>query len=166
MDEWKWDKLVEFYVNLALSQRNTPYAEVAQRMLTLIQKLRQTENLKDVKIYTSVMTLLIKFSDSNREVYVDWDFDIKQHQVGIIHHEPKYHLEYEDVEEEEVLERVMNFRDRKPYIERSDEPSGWQKPGNANLSRSPASVHNHVRGGGSAPSSQNCARPPNDAAAG
>jgi hypothetical protein len=112
MDEWEWDKVVDFYVNLALSQRNTPYAEVAQKMLALIQKLRQTEGFEEVKVYTSVMTLLIKFSGSNREVYVDWDFDIKQYQVGITHHEPKYHLEYEDVEEEEVLEKIKEYQRR------------------------------------------------------
>jgi hypothetical protein len=71
---------MEAYENL-LKRINTPYAELAQKMLKIVDELRNDNSLDQLEMSTAMMTLVFKYPKKSMALYVDWDFDTKSFEV-------------------------------------------------------------------------------------
>jgi hypothetical protein len=101
-----WDSVTQVY-QLLLARTDTPYAEVATKMLDLIAVLRENLAFKDLKASSSMMTLQLGLSESHEKLCVEWLFNSNCFSIGIDPGKPSFNIEFEDVDETEIITKIQ-----------------------------------------------------------
>jgi hypothetical protein len=101
-----WQKGTRIYEKL-LTRTDTPYAELARKMLDLIETLNAHPDFDHVKPYTGMMTLFLRITGSKKSIQIHWHEG--HYLIGIVDSEPPYQLKTTEVEEHQIVEKIFDY---------------------------------------------------------
>lgn len=101
-----WDIASQVY-QVLLRRTGTPYSQVATKMLNLIGILREDTKFQNLMASTSMMTLQLAIHGKKGSINISWLFKEGLFQVSIDFRKPPYEMEYETVEETEIITKIQ-----------------------------------------------------------